>query len=193
MLAAGVFPAFKLRGGECGDSWFPAKEAWVDAERIVACLTGMEPVAGLELHTKVLFAKPASSPSGWRRWFHDPTPFEWLKENTTLSEDAIRSFLLNHAMDRSIPLSRYTGTPKMLLGLEAAYARKPKVVVFSTAGLDPTGIDDLFRIVSERLPECAAICLAWPVICQGQEHLGASFPGSALVTIFDEHQAMLAS
>ena len=184
------FPAFAARAGECVTFCFP-KEAWVDADRIVACLTGMEPVAGLKLHTTVLFAKPAASPSGWRRWFQDPTPFEWLKKHTTLSEDAIRSFLLKHAMDGNIPLRRFAGTPRALLGLQAAYARKPGGVVFSTAGLDPMGVRDTFRIVAEHLPECSAVYLSWPYVSCGQEHHDF-FPGSARVTVCEDQQPTFA-
>jgi hypothetical protein len=184
------FPVFAARGGECVSLCFP-KEASVDADRIIACLTGAEPVPGLKLHTTVLFAKPASSPTGWRRWFQDPTPFAWLKKNTSLSEDAIRSFLLSHKMNRRIPVSQYAGTPRTLLGLQAAYARRPGVVVFSTSGLDPLGVRETFRVVADKLLECAAIYLAWPYVSQGQEQHNL-FPGSMRITVFDEHQPSVA-
>jgi len=184
------FPAFSLRCGECVTLCFP-KEAWVDADRIAAGLTGMEPVAGLKLHATALFAKPAASPSGWRRWLQDPTPFEWLRKNTALSDDAIQSFLRKHEMQRSIPLSRCAGTERMLLGLEASFARRPGVVVFSTSGLDPLGVREVFEIVREHLPGCSAIYMAWPFFCQGQEQHDF-FPGSSRETVYDEHQPTFA-
>lgn len=179
------FPPFKLRCGECVTLCLP-KEAPSEEERIVACLTGMELVPGLNVHTKVLFAKPASIPSGWRRWIRNPTPFTWLQKNTTLSDDAIGSFLHEYKMDRNIPLSHLAGNPRMLLGLKAAYAREPEVVVFSTQGLDPMGVREAFRMVNNHLPQCSAIYLAWPFFCQGQE-LHDFFPGSIGVTVIDNH------
>jgi hypothetical protein len=184
------FPVFSLRGGECVTLCFP-KEAYVDADRIIACLTGMEPVPGLKLHANALFAKPASDFTGWRRWFHDPTPFHWLKKNIAISDDAIRAFLREHAMDPSIPLSRYAGTPKLMLGLEAAFARRPGVVVFSTAGLDSLGVREAFGLVAEHLPECSALYLSWPFSRQGQEQHDF-FPNSARVIVSAEYEPTIA-
>jgi hypothetical protein len=184
------FPPFSLRRGECISLRLP-KEAVVDEERIIRCLTGSESVPGLNLNARVLFAKSAAAPSGWRRWFQDPTPFVWLQRNTTLSEDAIRSILLEHRIDQMIPLSHHAGTPRMLLGLEKAYAMRPEGVVFSTSGLDPLGVRDVFRIVAESLPECSAIYLAWPSLCQGREQ-HFEFAGASGIAVIDKHRPVLA-
>ena len=177
------FPAFSLRRGECITLCLP-KEARVDGDRMIACLTGAEPVAGLKIRGPVVFAAPATPPSGWRRWFHDPTPFHWLRTNSTLSDDAIRSFLREHGMDPPYPLSRYAGNPRTFLGLAAAYAHKPDVVVFSTSGLDPSGVRETHRIVTQHLSESSAINLAWPLWCPGHEHHDI-FRDSATFVVID--------
>jgi hypothetical protein len=51
----------------------------------------------------------------------------------------------------------YAGTPRMLLGLEKAYALGAKVVIFYTATLDPRGVEQMYRTVEEHLPSCSAI------------------------------------
>src|SRR5439155_9885359 len=112
--------------------------------------------------------EPARGPSVWRRWFNDPTPFDWLKNNTGLPDNAIQSIVTENDMDRSVPLSRYAGTPKVICGLYAAYARKPGAIIFATEGLDPCGVQTAFRIDSQHLSECAALYLAWPYTTQGQ-------------------------
>lgn len=178
------FPPFCLRRGQCVTLCLP-KEARVAQVRINACLTGLEEVPGLNLNGAIVLAEPAASPSGWRRWFYNPSPFDWMKENTTLSDEAIRSFLVEHGLDRQIPLSWFAGTPRMVLGLAASYARKPDVVVFSTAGLDPNGVRTVQQIVSQHLPECSAIYLAWPAIFQEQEHYGI-FPNSLFLSVIDK-------
>ncbi len=181
------FPPFSLRRGECITLNLP-QEARTDHESIVATLTGSKPVAGLNLCASVVYVESAISSSGWRRWFRDPTPWDWLKENTTLSEDVIQSILIEHEMDRRIPLSSYAGTPRLILGLHAAYARNPAVIVFSTAGLDPRGVQAAHRIVSRHLTECAAIYLAWPFSCQGQEQR-TRLPGSLSLSVTDNSGA----
>ena len=123
------FPPFSLRRGECITLNLP-QEARTDHESIVATLTGSKPVVGLT-STTVSFSlnRPSVGRAG-DEWFHDPTPWDWLKENTTLSDDAIQTILIEYEMDRRIPLSRYAGTPRLILGLHAAYARNPAVIVF---------------------------------------------------------------
>jgi hypothetical protein len=177
------FPAFTLRGGESITLCFP-KEARVDQEPIVASLIGSEPVSGLAVCAKVAFADPTLHLSGWRQWLFRSTPLDWMKQNTALSDDAIASFLDEHHMDRRVPISRYAGTPRMILRLAAAYARKPDVLVFSTAGLDRLGVRSIFQFVSEHLPECSAIYLAWPFLSQGQVHC-ESFPDSLSIPVID--------
>jgi len=90
-------------------------------------------------------------------------------------------------MDRALPLSRFAGTPRMLLGLRKVYAHSPAVIVFSTAGLDPLGARDTCRFVAEHLPGCSAIYLARPVSRQGQEQ-DDFFLGSAGVTVIHRDQ-----
>ena len=68
------FPPFTLRCGECVTLCLP-REASHDEDRIIGCLTGRETVPGLNVSSNILFVKPASSPSGWRRWFQNPSAF----------------------------------------------------------------------------------------------------------------------
>src|SRR5438874_1262583 len=83
------FPPFCLRRGECVALHFP-KEAIADEDRIVACLTGSEAVPGLTLNATIVVAKPATSPSGWRKWFYNPTTIDWMKKHTNCPGRAIR-------------------------------------------------------------------------------------------------------
>ena len=179
------FPAFSLGRGECITLCFPKQaivDTFVEQELILPALTGSRPVSGLTLRTSIVVAEAATSPSGWRQRLIQSTPFDWMKKHTALSDDAIASFLQKHNMDRRLPLSAYAGTPRMVLGLGAAYARKPGVIVFSTAGLDPCGVRETFQLVTDHLLECSAIYLAWPFFSQGQEH-HHFFPGSVSVSV----------
>lgn len=178
-----LFPPFTLRPGECVTLQLP-QDAWLDQDRIISTLTGTEPAHGLILRGAVVFVEPAADVSGWRRWFHDPTPFDWLKKNTTLTEDAIQSILVECEIERPVPMSRHAGTPRLILGLHAAFAKKPAAIVFATTGLDPRGVRLVQQIVSRHLVECPALYLAWPWVSQGQEHR-AAFSGSFSVSVID--------
>src|ERR1051325_7077865 len=122
------FPPFVLRRGQRVALNLP-QEGIQDHDRLVAALTGSEIVPGLALHGSVVFARSALGPTGWRRWLRDPTAFGWLKTNTSLADDAILAILNEHAIDREIPLNSFAGTPRSILGLYAALARKPGAIV----------------------------------------------------------------
>jgi hypothetical protein len=176
-------PPFSLGRGECVTIVLPV-ESCANHEPIVAALTGPDAVSGLTRWTPVVFAEPASVPTGWKRWFAPVTPFAWMKKHTALSDYAIDAFLQAHRMNRRIGLNCCAGTPRAVLGLMAALARSPGVIVFSTAGLDPLGIRETFQIVSDHLPECSAIYLASPYYSQGQlchNHLPGSLSVSVLI------------
>lgn len=176
------FPAFSLGPGESIALRLP-REATVDHERIIASLTGAKPVVGLAIRGTAVFARPASC-VGWRRWFWRSTPFAWMKKHTTFSDAAILSFLDKHRMTRNTPVTHYAATPRMVLGLAAALARKPEVIVFSTAGLDPLGVCAIIQMISERPSGCAAIYLAWPYFSGDCEHADL-FPGFVNIAVRD--------
>lgn len=182
------FPPFSVGRGECLLLRLP-HEAWVDQDRILAYFAGAGAVDGLTLPPTVEIAKWAFRRHGWRRWLSDPTAFDWLKKNTTLSPEATRAFLREHGIEQDIPLSRCAGTARALLGLAAALAKKPEAVVFSTAGLDPLGAEAVKRIVAANLPACIAVYLAWAFISQGHEHY-PDFPNAHVVTVFAKSEAL---
>src|SRR5438046_893740 len=111
-------PPFVLEAGTAVSLLVPSELSRENAtlEALYAVLTGVKKVDALTLAGPVCHAKPARPPWGWRRLFRDPTPFDWLKRNTRLSGEQIRRFLLEHKMEYDIPISRYAGTPRTLLG-----------------------------------------------------------------------------
>ena len=175
------FPEFSLRVGESITLCLP-KEAIADQQAILAAITGSKLVSGLTVCGASVLAEPASGTSGWRRWFSETTPFDWMKGHTTLSDDAISTYLHKHRMDGRTSLNRYAGTPRMVLGLAAAIAQNPDVLVFSTGGLDPSGIREVFQVVTEHLSDCSVIYLAWPSFSL-EQYRHESFPGSLIVPV----------
>ena len=181
------FPAFQLCAGEAITLSLP-NQAHVDQQEIMQYLTGQRRLSGLSMRAKVVLATPASPSFSLRNWFRSPTPFDWLQKNTHLVNSQIREILAKHGLERNLPLNRYAGTPRALLGLEAAYANGPEIILFSTGGLDPRGRQKIFQTVTENLPKCAAIYLAWPYHCQGDERHDV-LPGSSSVSVTSTTQS----
>jgi hypothetical protein len=180
-IGSWCIPPFTLHGEEAISLLLP-NEARVDQQQIAQCLMGQREISGLSVYSTVLLAAPASPASSWRKWFRSPSPFAWLQKNTRLADDQICCVLAKHGLERNILLNRYAGTPRALLGLEAAYANGAEIIVFSTDGLDPLGRQKVFQTVAESLPKCAAIYLARPYHCQGDERHD-QFPGSSSVYV----------
>ncbi len=175
-------PPFSAGRGECVVLHLPA-ESDADRDGILACLRGAEPVANLVVPARVAVAGMALGPVGWRRWLLDPTPFDWLRKETNVSADSIHEILRDLRIEPQMPLSRLAGTPRMLLGLAAALAGKPDMLVFSTAGLDPCGVRQVENFVAAHLPEFIGIYLARPYYCQGQLHNPNFFPVGQVATV----------
>ena len=149
---------------------------------LLEILMGKRHCSELISHASVFLVKPAVTVSGWRRWLSNPTPYDFLKHNTSLSKDQIKDILEKHGLDHYLSLNRLAGTPRLLLGLEKAYAQGAEVVIFSTPGLDSIGIQKVFRTVEEHLPACSAIYIAKPFICQNEETY-IQMPGASQITI----------
>jgi hypothetical protein len=181
------FPAFQFHGGEAITILLP-NQAHKDQQQIVQCLTGHRMISGLSVRARVLLATPASPPFSWRNWFRSPTPFDWLQKNTRLANEQIRGILTKYGLDGNLPLNGYAGTPRALLGLEAAYAEGPDIILFSTDGLDALGRQKVFQTVMENLPKCAAIYLAWPYHYQGEERHDV-LPGFSSVSVTSTTQS----
>jgi hypothetical protein len=175
------FPQFRLHGGEAITLCMPSPNDRIQ-DQIILGLIGKKRAPGLVIQASVVLATPANPQSDWLRWLRNETPCDWLARNTTLKKEQIRCMLDKHGLDGKRPLSNYAGTPRMLLGLEKAYAEAAEVVIFSTAGLDPLGIEKVFRTVAEYLPKCAAMYLAWPYCSEGKER-HSHFPGSLRVSV----------
>jgi hypothetical protein len=107
-----------------------------------------------------------------------------MRKNTPLAAEVIQTLLVENRMDQAIGLSRYAGTQRAVLGLLAAYALAPAVIVFAVAGLDPVGVEEVQRLVSRHLDQCSAIHLALPYLSREREQV-TDFPGSLHVSLVD--------
>jgi hypothetical protein len=170
-----------LHGSESVTITFPNSEVWPQ-EQIIASLCGSIPIDGLLIHASVALVEPVRTPSGWLQWLRPSTPFDWMKKNTKLSDKDILEFLRQNHIEQHVPVKNQAGTPRLMLGLAAAYARFPQVILFSTAGQPPLGVQQAFDYVLRHLADCSAIYLAWPY-WQGGVLRNEVLPGSVQITV----------
>jgi hypothetical protein len=172
-------PAFRLSSGQAVCLHMPAM-AHGESDDLIRILTGQKVVQQFQIASQVMWAGAPNndgrthptwpSPlSLWERfWFGSPLALDWLMRTGGLPEPRARAILAEHDIPLRLRIHNLPGNPRTFLSLEAAWARGAEVVVFTTAGLDPLGVQKIFQMVSAHLPRCAAIYLSTPFICNGQ-------------------------
>jgi hypothetical protein len=156
-----------------------------EESQIIEILTGKRAVPGLHLHGRVDVAYRPSARAGLLGVFRPPRPVDWLRRSGGLSQTEAHAIVARLGLKPEWRLNQLAGTPRMLLGLEAAWARGADVVVFSTAGLDPLGTQEVFREVAAKLDKGAAVHLCYPFVQNGQEKR-ACFPGGSCIALINQ-------
>ncbi len=171
-------PSFEVRPAEVLTLALPASSELTSI--LGELLTGIRPSADIEIIGQSVRATPARARTGWRGLF-PARPADWLiGQGFTRSEADV--VLARHQIDNRFRLNQYAATPKMLLGLEAVYHRRPDVIVFDTTGLDPNGWNRVRALVQSRLGETAAVYLSSPIVSQGKRSTPV-FPESSVAEV----------
>ena len=172
-------PPFEVHAGELVAIHLPAY--FGSKSELIAALTGSVPTSDIEIAGSSVFAWPAQSPIGWRRWFSNPSPAEWLIRHG-FSHDEALAMLTRLAIETRFRLDELAANPRTLLGLVAAIHRQPGVVVFDPAGLDPMGERAVQELVQSHLQQTSVMYFSWPAQSMGTESYRV-FPGSTVVEL----------
>jgi hypothetical protein len=156
-----------------------------EENQITEVLTGKRPVQGLHIHGRVDVAYRPSGRAGLLGVFRPLRPVDWLRHAGGLSQMEAEAIVARLGLKPQWRLNQLPGTSKTLLGVEAAWARGADVVIFSTAGLDPLGTQEVFRAVAAKLEKGAAIHLCYPFLQNGQEKREC-FPGGPCIELLNE-------
>ncbi len=188
-------PSFTLRRG--GDLCLHIPDHLRDEEErwLVRCLSGEISVPGLDVRARVEEAPFAVQPAGLRGLFSRPSIAAWLRRNARVDGREVEAIVARlpdggRPVKSMTEVGRLPGTLRAFLGLEAAWARGAEVVIYTTAGLDPSGRETVYAAVAARLPQCAAIHLSHRYITQDRrerDHL----PGASCVEIVDRREHRL--
>jgi ABC-type multidrug transport system ATPase subunit len=107
---------------------------------------------------------PATNRRGLREYFRHETSIEWLSRAAQISRDEAEQIIDTFNVPVANILSQNAGTPRRILGIAAALARKPDVLIYSTAGLDPQGCVAVHDYVRSRCANVSAIHLSTPAV-----------------------------
>src|SRR5690349_18786768 len=98
--------------------------------------------------------------SGWREFLHAQTTSEWLIANCGMTRDDAIEQLQRVQVDPDAVLSQLAGNPRWMIGFIAAMHDQPDVLVFTTTGCDPLGMQRALEAVRSRREEIAAVYLS---------------------------------
>ncbi len=172
-------PPFDVHDGQAVTLYVPSDYVIRDEHPLSTTFDKLRSIA--EISGKAICAEPASPPYGFWSWFKDHSASGWLRRVGGMSHDqameTIRRLDLWRDDIRYLP-----GNFRLRLGMEAACAQNPDLLVFSTIAVDWTGMQSAFAMATSQSTRRAAIYLSFPFISQGriQHH---DFPGSIPIVI----------
>ena len=100
-----------------------------------------------------LIAAAASPRTVRRRLFRKPTVVDWLCQNSGLSPKEAASVIAGFPIPVAPLLCQNAWNPLTFLGLAAAITKSPAVIVYTTAGMDPSGTASLHEYAQAQLAD----------------------------------------
>jgi hypothetical protein len=161
-------PPFEVRAGELIKLEFPSHRA-IEQRAMLNILAAPSPEGPIRAAGKVVVVERPRTRPPLLEIFHQQVAIEWLCARAGLSREQALPWLQAEAcpwlrrvhLEPETPLAEMAGTPKKLLGIQAAFALRPDTIVFDTDGLDPMGIRDSLQAVHEQLGNSSAVYLTW--------------------------------
>ncbi len=154
-------PPFELNAGDFICLHMPCSPFSHEEDEVVAVFTGEHPLSGCRPFGRIRRAFAPVCRGGVMGIFRRPRAVSWLCHSAALSRAEARAVLARNGLTLDARLCELAGTPKTLLGLEAAWALGAEGIVFRTVGLDPLGVRAVYSVVSGRLNQCAALHLSY--------------------------------
>jgi len=162
-----ALPAFQVRTGDLVCLHLPCPASSPADEAVSAALTGQRPQAGLSLFGRVRLVTPPCNPGGLIGLFYRPRTLNWLRRAAGLA--TAQAIVVRQGLDPTGRIGELSWQARILLGVEAAWARQADAIVFQTVGLGPSGREAVFAAVAARLLDCPAIHLSYPYWTQGRQ------------------------
>ena len=145
-------PPFELNVGEFKQiQWL-----FSEKDRFLKIVTGKEKHPALKIFKPIDVVSPPIS-KNWFSWIFDrQTAKDYLLKNTIFSNDDVMDVLQKFNIHPNLPIHSMGLTQRLLLALEIAWTQV-NVVIFTTAGLDPLGVETICESVKARLDGGASL------------------------------------
>lgn len=172
-------PPFELNGNDAITLVVPQEMTPLsDALIAVLCRNASGVV---ESSGKVIWAEPARMPSRLRRLIKGSSASGWLQRRAGISTQRARE-VVERLQIKNDNLGVLAANPRLFLGLAAAWELGADVLIFSTCGNDPLGVEAAFGMVQDHLANCSSIYVSFPFTTAGTRSHRV-FPGSTVVEI----------
>jgi hypothetical protein len=158
-------PPFQLTCGELICLHLPCRGNSKEELHVVRLLTGEMSARGLSIFGRILFADPPEFRAGLLSIFRRPRVGDWLRNKAGISLAQANTIAKALGLEANEQICRLEGSPRVRLGLEAAWARGAEAIVFSTLGCERLPLQEA---VLSRIDQCPAIYLSYPFWTQGQ-------------------------
>jgi hypothetical protein len=119
-----------------------------------------------------VIAGPAESRPGIRGRLRPQTSIEWLVAAAGISNDEAAAIIRGVGIGVRPVMSHNAGDPRAFLGVAAALANRPDVLIYETTGMSPRGQYRLHEYIAERGSEFCAVHVSYPSVYG----TGQSFP-----------------
>lgn len=153
VVAGRRVPPFEVRGGEIAALDFGADRAPVELDDVVRAIERHSSVRGGSIRAlDCLLVEAPRVPI-----LNDPQASRWLARRSSLTLLEAAGRLRSLGTDPTARLSGLAANPRWLMGFAARMAEHPAVLVYSTLGLDATGIELAFAALRRMLGRTAAV------------------------------------
>jgi hypothetical protein len=158
-------PSFKLQKGQVLCLHWSLPMNTKTEEKFIKYLTGE--IKNSQIITSCLLLKgnPPNIPNKFFHFFKAKRVKDIIKD--LMGNEVIKSFCLiceHLQINIEDDFETLSLTQKYLLGIEIVCNRKPDILLFDTAGLDPLGEMKVFNLIEQKLNDMGAIYFSYPCI-----------------------------
>ncbi len=144
-------PEFTLKSGDLLCLHWPLPRFSQEEEDFLAVLTGKMRLPAIDVcQPMVIVKEPFVKTYLWGLIDKKVTVFDALQKNRKLSAPDVQTLLNQLNLSPDTHISELSLTHKMLLAIEAT-ALMRRGVIFTTAGLDPHGVDIIHATIAAKL------------------------------------------
>jgi hypothetical protein len=164
-VGALTIPPLELRAGELACLHLPYLQSQAEQQRLIRSLTRAGRETPAYAQGRIVWAEPAAAPGGFLpHLFNRQSAVAWLCRAGGVSRREARAISERIGIRQTVQVEQLPPTSRNLLAVEAAWARRAEVLIFTTAGCDFAGIRATFDAVRARRERSTAIHLSYPYV-----------------------------